>query len=131
VSESYLTPNLFVQRIANPLAMRLGLATTLQIRRRVSGATQALPVNVLELDGEEYLVSVRGHSQWVRNLRASGRCELRRRGRLRSYTAEELPVDRRTPLIEAYRKRWGYQVGAFFKQLPDPADHPVFVLRRP
>lgn len=123
----YLAPGRIVRGVVNPLAMRLGLATTLAVRRR-SGGTQVLPVNVLEHDGGTFLVSVRGEADWVRNLRAAGECELRRRGRTRTYDASAVALDRAGPLIAEYRRRWGSQVGKFFKELPDPADHPVFEL---
>lgn len=124
----YLHSNWFARKIINPIAMRTRLATTLLVRARSTGRAQAIPVNVLDYGGAEYLVSVRGESQWVRNLRAAGTCDLRRNGSLREVGAEELPVEARGPIIDAYRKRWGYQVGPYFKRLPDPADHPVFRL---
>ncbi|HEU4702415.1 MAG TPA: nitroreductase/quinone reductase family protein [Conexibacter sp.] len=125
----YLPPNWLFRRLANPLARRLGLATTLLVPTRASGRLQALPVNVLHHDGRDYLVSVRGESQWVRNLRASGACELRRRGRARRCTVEEVPVEQRAPIVAAYRRRWDYQAAPFFLRLPQLADHPVFALR--
>lgn len=58
----------------------------LSVRGRKSGEWRSTPVNVLTLDGERYLVSARGNTQWVRNLRAVGRALLQRlaavRGRL-------------------------------------------------
>ncbi len=126
---SYLSPDTLTKKLVNPLVMRLGLATTLLVRTRVSGKEQTVPVNVLEQDGVRYLVSARGDTQWVRNLRAAGRCQIRRRGRTTGYLAEELPVAERPPLIAAYRAKWDSQVKRFFTQLPDPADHPVFRLR--
>jgi hypothetical protein len=30
------------------------------------------------------------------------------------------------PLIDAYLARWGKQVRSQFRELPDPADHPIF-----
>lgn len=125
----YLAPNWFVRRLANQFVMRAGLATTLELRTRRRNQLQAIPVNVLRFDGREYLVSVRGESDWVRNLQVAGNCELRRWGRRRRYTVAEVAVEQRPAIIAAYRKRWGYQVGVFFRRLPSPADHPVFALR--
>ncbi|KWX03176.1 hypothetical protein LI90_4227 [Carbonactinospora thermoautotrophica] len=126
----YIAPGRLVRAVVNPLVMRFGAATTLVVRARVTGRTQAVPVNVLDYEGGRYLVAVRGETQWVRNLRAAGECELRRRGRVYRYVAEEVPVEDREPVIAAYRERWDSQVRRFFQALPDPADHPVFRLRQ-
>jgi predicted secreted protein len=87
-----------------------------------------VPVNVLELGGARYLVAIRGETEWVRNLRAAGRGELRWRDRVDQFTAKEVPVDERAPIIAAYRENWEREVKKLFEQLPDPADHPVFRL---
>jgi hypothetical protein len=96
----------------------------------------AHPVNVLTLDGVRYLVSPRGDSQWVRNIRVSreGRLVLGRRSERISGT--ELPDDEEPALLRAYLKRWKWEVGAFFGGVgPDSSadelgriapDHPVF-----
>ena len=44
----------------------------LVVRGRTSGEPRSNPVNLLELDGERYLVAPRGNTQWVRNARAAG-----------------------------------------------------------
>jgi hypothetical protein len=125
---AYLRPGFFIRRIANPLARLFGAATTLAVRRRKTGDWQTIPVNVLELDGQRYLMAVRGETEWVRNLRAAGGGELRRRRKVEPFrVAEEITdPDVRARIIGAYLDRWGRQVKAQFEQLPDPADHPVF-----
>jgi deazaflavin-dependent oxidoreductase (nitroreductase family) len=125
-SRPYLRPGLFI-KIANRFVTLFGVATTLAIRGRTSGEWRTTPVNVLEYQGSRYLVSPRGETQWVRNLRAAGEGELRRRGKTEPFAvAEEVPVERRPPLIDAYLAKWGNQVKSYFAELPDPADHPVF-----
>jgi deazaflavin-dependent oxidoreductase (nitroreductase family) len=128
--ESYLKPGRLVSRFLNPLLMKLGVVPTLAVRGRTSGQWRTIPVNVLVLDGRRYLVSARGETDWVQNLRAAGGGEIRRRGRVQAFTAAEVPAEQKPPLIQAYLDRWGYQVSAYFKALPDPADHPVFELKR-
>jgi hypothetical protein len=81
-------------------------------------------------DGQRYLVAPRGDTQWVRNLRATGRGELRGRGGVEPFRATEIPDNEKPRVIEAYFARWGYQVKGYFKALPDPADHPVFRVER-
>ena len=124
----YLRPPWILAKVINPLVMRFGPATTLCVPTRATGRTQRLPVNVLETGGRRYLVSVRGDTEWARNLRASGSCELRRRGWVQRFTAVEVPPNERQPLIAKYRSRWDSQVNRYFAELPDPADHPVFEL---
>jgi deazaflavin-dependent oxidoreductase (nitroreductase family) len=126
----YLKPGWIVSRVINPLLMRLGMIPTLAVRGRTSGEWRTVPVNVVELDDQRYLVAPRGDTQWVRNLRATARGELRRRGRVESFRATELTDSKKPPVIEAYLARWGYQVKRYFEALPNPADHPVFRIER-
>lgn len=130
---AYLKPNAIARRVFNPLAMRFGFSgsVTLVIRRRKSGEIQTLPVIPVEHGGARYIVSTRGESDWVRNLRAAGGGELRRKGKPETFRAVELPVEERPPIVAAYRARVGREVEGYFKKLPDPADHPVFRLEQP
>jgi len=127
----YLKPGWLVSRVVNPLLMRLGIVPTLAVRGRTSGEWRTVPVNVLELDGQRYLVAPRGDTQWVRNLRATGHGELRWRSRIEPFRATELPDDEKPRIVDAYLTRWGYQVKGAFETLPNPADHPVFRLELP
>ena len=123
---AYLKPPAFVSKVFNPLAMMLGIggSTTLAVPRRRSGTTQKIPVIPVEHGGSRYVVSTRGESQWVRNMRAAGRVELGGK----PFTATEIAVAEREPIIEAYRAKAGRTVVTYFKQLPDAADHPTFRL---
>jgi len=127
---AYLKPGVVTRRIFNPLAMRLGAfgTSTLVVRRRRSGGEQTVPVIPLEHEGARYIVSTRGESDWVRNLRAAGGGELRRKGAAEAFTVTELPLEERPPVIAAYRAKVGREVQTYFEKLPDPADHPVFRL---
>jgi hypothetical protein len=124
---AYREPAWFVRNVFNPLALRTGLSGTrpLEVARRRSGGMQRVPVVPVEVRGERYLVSPRGESQWVRNLRAAGG-----RGRLagEAFAATEIPAQERPPILDVYRKVAGMAVAPHFKALPDPADHPVFRL---
>ena len=126
----YLRPGWFFSRVVNPLLMRLGVVPTLAVRGRRSKEWRTVPVNVLELDGQRYLVAARGDTEWVRNLRVTGRGELRRLTRVESFRAIEIPDNEKPRVIEAYLARWGYQVKGYFEALPHPADHPVFRIER-
>ncbi|WP_326794610.1 nitroreductase family deazaflavin-dependent oxidoreductase [Streptomyces sp. NBC_01808] len=110
--------------------------TELSVRGRKSGKMLRLPVNLHEHDGEQYLVSARGHSQWVRNMRAAGGGELRVGRKVRTFTVEELPPATAAPVLRSYLKRWGWEVNQYFKGvtakssneelLAAAPDHPVF-----
>ena len=127
---AYIKPPVVTRKLFNPLAMRLGLggSATLSVKRRTSGATQQIPVIPVEHGGARYVVSTRGESQWVRNARSSGKLELRQGGRSETFTAVELPVGERQPVLDAYRAKAGKMVDTYWKQLPDPVDHPTFRL---
>ncbi|MQY05737.1 nitroreductase family deazaflavin-dependent oxidoreductase [Actinomadura macrotermitis] len=86
----------------------------LAVRGRTSGEWRTTPVNLLTFEGERYLVAPRGHTQWVRNMRAAGGGELRLGRRTEEFTATELADDRKNPLLRAYFKRWGWEVARFF-----------------
>jgi deazaflavin-dependent oxidoreductase (nitroreductase family) len=110
--------------------MRFGLAGTqaLAVPGRRTGDMLTVPVIPVEFGGARYVVSTRGESDWVRNVRAAGRVELRRRSKSESLRATELPVEERGPVIAAYRSAVGREVQKYFTTLPEPSDHPVFRL---
>jgi deazaflavin-dependent oxidoreductase (nitroreductase family) len=114
------------RKIVNPLVHLITSKPTLAVRGRRSGEWRTVPVNVVELDGARYLVAPRGECEWVRNLRAAGTGELRRRHGTERFRATEVPPADRAPMIAAYRDRWDSEVKRFFAELPEPADHPVF-----
>jgi deazaflavin-dependent oxidoreductase (nitroreductase family) len=127
---AYLKPPMFVQKVFNPLAMRFGLggAVKLSVSGRRSGQPQEIPVIPVEHEGARYLVSTRGESAWVKNVRAAGKVTLGKKGTQTELPAVELPVEKRPPVIATYRETAGKQVETYWKQLPEPEDHPVFRL---
>lgn len=128
---AYLRPNFFERAVFGKMAMKLGIggSSTLIIRGNKSGVPRKAPVIAVDHSGQKYLVSTRGDSAWVRNLRAAGgRGELVTKGKSFSFLATELPLEERPPVIDAYRKVAGKVVERYWKALPNPADHPVFRL---
>lgn len=88
----------------------LGIApnylVTLEVRGRRSGRTTSLPLVMAVVEGERYLVSMLGADvDWVRNMKAAGGDVTLRHGRREEVHLEEVPVDRRAPLLKAYLKR--------------------------
>jgi deazaflavin-dependent oxidoreductase (nitroreductase family) len=108
----------------------------LEVRGRTSGEPRRTPVNLLDLDGERYLVAPRGETQWARNLRVSGEGRLLVGRRSESFTATELSDEEKPPILRAYLARWKFEVGVFFDGVgPDSSEqelreaapkHPVF-----
>jgi hypothetical protein len=127
---AYLKPNAFTRNVFNPLAKKLGMggAQELVIKRRKSGEEQSIPAIPVEHEGARYVVSTRGESDWVRNMRAAGACELRGKKGGERFSATEVPVEERGPIIAAYRDKAGKTVTTYWEKLPDDADHPVFRL---
>jgi hypothetical protein len=130
---AYLKPAAVTSKLFNPLAMRFGIggSATLSVARRTSGTTQQVPVIPVDHAGARYVVSSRGESQWVKNLRRAVSVELRERGSTQRFKPVEIPVAERAPILDAYRAKAGRMVETYWKRLPDPADHPTFRLDPP
>jgi deazaflavin-dependent oxidoreductase (nitroreductase family) len=141
--EHYQQPGWFTTNVFNRLVAaltKLGLSVygsrVLEVRGRTSGEWRSTPVNLLRFDGAEYLISPRGHTQWVKNMRARGEGRLRVGRRTQDFRATELADDEKPPLLRAYLKKWKFEVGVFFGGVgPDSSDeelrrispdHPVF-----
>ncbi|MFJ4963124.1 nitroreductase/quinone reductase family protein [Streptomyces sp. NPDC088729] len=128
--------NGLVGRMARHGVSVLGTAE-LSVRGRTSGRMQRIPVNPHSYEGERYLVSARGHSQWVRNMRVAGGGELRVGRRTRAFSAAEIADDeRKARIVRAYLERWGWEVDQYFQGITAKStdaeilaacpDHPVF-----
>ncbi|MFI5897602.1 nitroreductase family deazaflavin-dependent oxidoreductase [Actinoplanes sp. NPDC051513] len=94
----------------------------LAVRGRKSGEVRTTIVNLFTYEGERYLLAPRGHTQWVRNLRAAGEGELRLGRRRQLFTPVEIADEDKEPLIRLYLKKWAWETGAFFDGLK--ADSP-------
>jgi hypothetical protein len=71
-----------------------------------SGRTLSLPLVMVVLDGERYLVSMLGADvAWVRNVKAAGGHAVLRHGRTEHVRLEELAVEKRAPVLKAYLQR--------------------------
>lgn len=87
------------------------------IRGRKSGEIRTTVVNLFEFEGDRYLLSPRGHTQWVRNLRAAGEGELRLGRRTEAFTPVEISDVDKPELIRLYLRKWAWETGAFFDGL--------------
>jgi F420H(2)-dependent quinone reductase len=128
----YRKSGFFNNKVMNPVLTMLGLAPALTVRGRTSGRRYTMPVLPLDYQGRRYLVAPRGNTQWARNLRSAGEGELRAGGRKVRFRAREIPLAECGPVVAAYVQKYGSKYGGFvakeFAALPDPADHPVFLV---
>ena len=148
VADHYKKPDPFTRYVFNPLVAgltRLGVGVygsrVLEVRGRKSGQWRSTPVNLLSHDGGEYLVAPRGHTQWVRNVRAGGAARLRLGRRVRDVRLTELGDDAKLGLLRAYLKKWAWETGQFFEGVKADSpeedvrriapNHPVFQVQDP
>jgi hypothetical protein len=142
----YREPGWFTRNVFNRLVAwltRRGVSVwgsrVLEVPGRSTGEPRQVPVNLLGLEGRDYLVSPRGNGQWVRNVRANdGHLDLLL-GRARSHrVATELADADKVDVLRAYLRRWKAEVGVFFDGVSAASSddeilaiapkHPVFVL---
>jgi deazaflavin-dependent oxidoreductase (nitroreductase family) len=142
----YREPGWFTKYVFNKAvagATRLGVSVwgsrVLEVKGRKTGEPRRTPVNLLTIGDATYLVSPRGETQWVRNVRAAdGRLDLLLGRKRTRYLATELPDEEKIPVLRAYLTRWKAEVGVFFDGVgPKSTDqevaaiapkHPVFAI---
>jgi hypothetical protein len=90
----------------------IGVAGTraMRVRGRKTGKRRGVVVNVLTVEGRDYLVSPRGNTQWARNARAAGEIELGPRWRSRDVRVVELADEDKPELLQRYLNRWFWEV---------------------
>ena len=92
------------------LGISLGGTRALRVRGRKTGKRRGVVINLLTVDGTDYVVSPRGDTQWARNARAAGAVELGPRWRTTPIRIAEVNDDTKPPLLRAYLDRWFWQV---------------------
>ena len=123
---AYLKPPWFTRAVFNKIAIATGMSNTekLTVTRRRSKQRQEVPVITVDVGGTKYLVSTRGESEWVKNLRADPNATIGST----AYVAREIPEQDRQAVLTAYREKAVRAVEGYFRRLPREADHPVFVV---
>jgi deazaflavin-dependent oxidoreductase (nitroreductase family) len=112
----------------------------LTVRGRKSGQPRTTPVVVIEDDGQRYLVSPYGISDWVRNLRAAGEAILTRGRRAEKVQARELTSHEAALVLKStlsgnlpafLTTPLGVTADSSLEEIERAAaEHPVFMLRR-
>lgn len=120
------------------LGISIAGTRALRVRGRKTGKPRAVVINLLTVDGVDYLVSPRGNTQWARNVRAAGVVEVGPRWRRRQARVSELDDAAKPEVLRRYLARWYWQVKDYVAELtPDSTDEqllagapaiPVFVL---
>lgn len=131
----YKKPDWFTKHIFNVVVAgftRLGLSVwgsrILETTGRKTGEPRRTPVNLLTVDGTQYLVAPRGETHWVRNIRVNGEGTLLIGRRRQPITVTELTDVDKPDILRAYLKRWKAEVGIFFDGVS--ADSPPAELSR-
>ncbi len=121
----------------------LGIApnylVTLEVMGRQSGKTVSLPLVMVVVDQERYLVSMLGeNTHWVRNVRAAGGRARLRHGVTEQVILEQVDASQRAPILKAYLRRAPGarphipvdKDAAFAEFEPIAATYPVFKVRK-
>ena len=129
-NDRYLQPGWFTKHVFNRSIAgltRLGISVwgsrVLEVPGRTTGVIRSTPVNLLTVDGHQYLVAPRGETQWVRNVRSAGSSRLRVGRRVTEAEMVELPDAYKPAILRPYLQRWRWEVGQFFEGVgPDASD---------
>ena len=129
MARTYLKPGFFLKSIVGPIVIRSGRFPVLTVVGRTSGRLRSVPIGPpVEVKGQRYLVSPRGETHWVCNLRKAGGGRLRSHGLTESFLVVEVDGMERDRAIAAYRTQAGKMLEPAFARLPDADDHPTFRL---
>jgi deazaflavin-dependent oxidoreductase (nitroreductase family) len=105
--------------------MGISIAGTraLRVRGRKTGKERGVVINLLTVDGVDYVVSPRGNTQWARNVRAAGVVEIGPRWRSQRTQVSEVDDAAKPELLRRYLARWYWQVKNYVAGLtPDSSD---------
>lgn len=111
----------------------------LRVRGRTTGKLRVVVVNLMTVDGHDFVVSPRGNTQWARNARVAREVEMGPRWRRRPVRITETDDDAKPELLRRYLDRWFWEVKGHVGGLtPDSSDEqiravapsiPIFELR--
>lgn len=101
--------NTVIRHLAE-LGVSVAGTRALRVRGRTSGVLRSVVVNVLHVDGVDYVVSPRGNTQWARNARAAGMVEVGPRWRRRTVPVTEVADADKPELLQRYLDRWYWEV---------------------
>jgi len=88
-----------------PWVTSLGLtprSVTLEVRGRRTGKPIRVSLSPARLEGKQYLVSLAGERDWMKNVRAAHGQAFILHGRRRPVQLEEVALEHRAPILLAY-----------------------------
>jgi hypothetical protein len=116
------TANVLIRWLAE-LGISIAGTRSLRVRGRKTGKLRGVVVNVLTVEGVDYLVSPRGTTQWVRNVRVAGVVQVGPRWHRRRVRATEVADPAKADLLRRYLDRWYWEVKGHIAGLtPDSGD---------
>ena len=86
----------------------------LRIRGRKSGRLYDFPLRMATLDGQDYILSMMGETQWVRNLRAADTAELIVGQQVAVIHSNEVLGEEKTAFLKWYCLHPAYELRARF-----------------
>ena len=98
----------------------------LQVRGRKSGRIYSTPVDLLERNGQRFLVAPRGRTQWVRNAEAAGEVTLKKGSSRQKFRLRPIPDADKPEILKAYLDQFRKEVQRYF---PIPAGSPPEAFR--
>jgi deazaflavin-dependent oxidoreductase (nitroreductase family) len=108
------------------LGISIAGTRALRVRGRKTGKSRGVVVNVLQVGGVDYVVSPRGNTQWVRNVRAAGVVDVGPRWRRRRLRITEVADPAKVDLLKRYLDRWYWEVKGHIAGLtPDSGDDEI------
>ena len=115
--------------------VKIGKMSLLTTRGRRSGQPRTTPVWLAEYNGNRFLVSTYGQTNWVRNLRAAGEATLTRGLRSERISVVEVGAREAAPVLQHFVSTIPAVVRSSFRVTPtsplplfeqEVARHPVF-----
>ena len=86
----------------NRWGLAMGSQFILTVTGRETGSPRSMPVSIVRVDGERYIVSTGSRTQWVKNARRTGRATLQRGRRVEHVCLVELPVEQRGAVLREF-----------------------------
>ena len=123
---NYQRPSVLRTRIINPairfLVLRMGMGSSgeqdvmriLRVKGRKSGRVYDFPLRIASLEGRQYIVSMLGETQWVRNLRAADTAELIVGNQIAVIRSQEIQGEEKTAFLKWYCLHPDYEMRARF-----------------
>lgn len=101
----------------------------LSVRGRKTGEVRSVVVNLLTVDGRDYVVSPRGNTQWARNARAAGTVTLGPHRRSHAVKVTEVDDAAKVRLLRRYLRRWYWEVKGHVNGLtPESTDAEILAV---